>query len=67
MAYTMEDFRRDYAKEHFPELPLEDQQEVIQKLPAEIRLAGLSEEQIQEYLNTLRAKSQARKPRRKKK
>ena len=56
MAYTMEDFNRQYLKEHFarltPEerrevlqsLPAEEQQEVLQALPPEWRLAGLPPE-----------------------
>jgi hypothetical protein len=78
--YTMEDFRRDFAKEHFarltPEeqrealqaLPPEKQQEVLQALPLERRLAGLSPEQIRQYLDRLTARKPAepRKPRRKK-
>jgi hypothetical protein len=80
MSYTMEDFRRQYAKEHFAELTPEEQrealealppeklQEVLQALPPEERLAGLSPEQIQQYLNQLTAGKTAgpRKPRRKK-
>jgi hypothetical protein len=56
MSYTMEDFNRQYAKEHFarltPEeqrealqaLPPEKQQELLQALPPERRLAGLPPE-----------------------
>jgi hypothetical protein len=56
MSYTMEDFKRDYIKEHFglltPEekrqalerLSPEDLREVLQALPPEERLAGLSPE-----------------------
>ncbi len=77
MSYTMADFRRDYTKEHFPELSAKDQEEVLQKLPperlrealpVEERLAGLSEEQIREYLDKLATQvpSPRRKPRRKK-
>ena len=88
MSYTMEDFNRQYVKEHFtrltPEerrevlrsLPPEEQEEVLQSLPPEVlqslppeqRLAGLSEEQIRQYLERLRAGHPAapRKSRRKK-
>ena len=57
MSFTMEDFKRQYVKEHFarltPEeqrealqaLPPEEQQEVLQALPPEKRLAGLPPEQ----------------------
>jgi hypothetical protein len=80
MSYTMADFRRDYIKEHFPQLtpeeqeevlqslPPEKQQEVLQLLPLEKRLAGLSAEQIRQYLEQLAADRPARprKQRRKK-
>jgi hypothetical protein len=80
VSYTMEDFRRQYAKEHFPlltaeerrevlqALPPEEQEELLQALPPEKRLAGLSPEQIQRYLDRLTAgrSSEPRKPRRKK-
>jgi hypothetical protein len=64
----MEDFRRQYIMEHFAQLTPEEQQEVLQSLPPEQRLAGLSVEQIRQYLERLTAKSPAtvRKPRRKK-
>jgi hypothetical protein len=80
MSYTMEDFKRDYVKKHFarltPEeqrealqaLPPEKQQEVLQAFPPERRLAGLSPEQIQQYLDRLTTGKPAepRKPRRRK-
>jgi hypothetical protein len=56
MPFTMEDFQRQYAKEHFHELTPEEQRElferlspdqrreVLQALPPEERLAGLSPE-----------------------
>ena len=92
VSFTMEDFNRQYIKEHFPQLtpeeqrealqalppekrkevlqslPLEDQQEVLRSLPPEKRLAGLSVEQIRQYLDNLAADREAspRKPRRKK-
>src|SRR5438874_246651 len=44
MPYTMEDFKRDYFKEHFRQLTPEEQEELLQSLPAEKRLAGLSAE-----------------------
>ncbi len=46
MAYTMADFRRDYIKEHLPELTPEQQEYVLQALPAEARLAGLPAEAL---------------------
>jgi hypothetical protein len=80
MAYTMEDFQRDYAKEHFAKLTPEEQREalerlsreqrreVLQALPPEERLAGLSAEEIRQYLDRLTAgrPAPARKSRRKK-
>jgi len=80
MSFTMEDFQRWYAREYFarltPEeqgealqsLPPERQQEVLQSLPPEKRLAGLSPEQIRQYLDQLTAGKPAgpHKPRRKK-
>jgi hypothetical protein len=80
MAYTMQDFQRDYIKEHFPELTPDQQREVLKRLPAarrrevlealppEERLAGLSPEDIQQYLERLTKgrPTGTRKPRRKK-
>jgi len=91
MSYTMEDFKRDYFKEHFAKLTPEERREVLQSLPVkecrdvllwlpaarrreviqslrpEELLAGMSEEQIREYLDQLTAgrPAQPRKPRRK--
>ena len=76
MSYTMKDFQRDFIKENFPELTPEEQQEVLQSLPAEQRLAGLpaeqrlaglSAEQIRQYLDRLTGgrPAESRKPRRK--
>jgi hypothetical protein len=65
MSYTMEDFRRDYAKEHFKDLTPQEQREALEGLsaeqwrhllaglPTERRqqlLAGLSPEEIENYL-----------------
>lgn len=68
MAFTMEDFKRQYMKEHFPQLTPEEQKELLQSLPPEQRLAGLTTEQIRHYLDRLTAgePASARKPRRKK-
>jgi hypothetical protein len=68
MSYTMQDFRRDFVKEHFPELTPEEREEVLKALPPEERLAGLSAEQIRQYLDHLTARRPAttHKPRRKK-
>jgi hypothetical protein len=77
MAYTMRDFRRDYIKEHLPELPRQELEDVLQVLPAQARLAGLPAEellaalpveQIRKYLDRATAghKIRSRQPRRKK-
>jgi hypothetical protein len=49
VSFTMKDFNRQYVKEHFARLPPEEQEEVLRSLPPELRLAGLSEEEIQQY------------------
>jgi hypothetical protein len=77
VSFTMEDFNRQYIKEHFGQLTPQEQQEVLDALPPEKRLAGLppeqrlaglSAEQIRQYLERLSASrpSAPRKPRRKK-
>jgi Mg/Co/Ni transporter MgtE len=106
MSFTMEDFKRQYIKEHFSQLTPDEQREalerlspehrrevlqvaqltpheqrealerlspehrreVLQSLPPEERLAGLSAEQIRQYLDRLTAEhpAPARRPRRKK-
>jgi hypothetical protein len=80
MSYTLEDFERDCFKEWFAKmtpverrewllsLPPEGLQDWLQSFPVEDRLAGLSEEQIREYLDRITADRPAkpRKPRRKK-
>jgi hypothetical protein len=67
MAYTMEDFKRQYVKECFPLLTAEEQREVLKRLPPEELLGVLSPEQIREYLDRLTAgrPAQPRKSRRK--
>src|SRR5207249_8654284 len=46
MPYTMADFRREYAKEHFNDLTPEEKREALQSLSADERLDGLSLEEI---------------------
>jgi hypothetical protein len=65
VSYTMEDFRRDYVKEHFPQLTPEEQREalerlspddrrkVLQSLPVQELLTFLSSEQIQQLRDQL--------------
>jgi hypothetical protein len=79
MSYTMEDFKRDYIKEHFAQLTAQEQREalerlspkdrreLLQTLSPEERLAGLSGEQARQLLERLAAHrpGQPRKPRRK--
>jgi hypothetical protein len=68
MSYTMEDFNRQYNKEHFRKLTPEEQREVLRSLPPEELLGVLSAEQIREYLDRVTAERPAasRKPGRKK-
>jgi hypothetical protein len=44
MAYTMEDFERDWMKKHLPKLPPQELEDVLRTLPLEARLAGLPAE-----------------------
>lgn len=37
MSYTMEDFQRQFVKEHFPKLTPEERRDVLESLPAEVR------------------------------
>ncbi len=64
MSYTMQDFKRDFFKEHLANLTPQEREEVLRSLPAEERLAGLppeerlaglSAEQIRHYLEQLTA------------
>ena len=64
MPDTMEDFRRDFDREHFARLTPEERAEVIKSLPPEERLAGLppkerlaglSEAQVCQLLDELSA------------
>jgi hypothetical protein len=66
--YTMEDFERDYFKKKFAKLKPAELEEALKGLPPEQRLVGMSADQIQEYLDKLKAsrKAEPRKPRRKK-
>jgi hypothetical protein len=80
MPYTMEDFRRKFLKESFPKLsptewakllqslPPAELAEILRPLPLEERLAGITEDQIREYLDRRFGKrpAQAHEPRRKK-
>ena len=65
LPYTMEDFRRDYLKEHLEELSPEER---LEGLSPEKRLEGLSVEGIERFLEKLKGtqSSGRRKTRRKK-
>lgn len=68
MPFTVEGFDRWYFKKHFHKLTPEEKREALQDLPMKDRLAGLSPEQIQEYLNQLtadRAAQPRKRPRKK--
>jgi hypothetical protein len=45
MSYTMEDYKRDYIKEHLARLTPQEREEILRALPAEERLAGLPPEE----------------------
>lgn len=62
MSYTMEDFKRDFFREHFARLKPKEREEVLQSL-----LAGLPTEEVRRYLDRLTADRpvQPRKARRK--
>lgn len=80
MTYTMEDFKRDYFKEHFPKLSQKERLEILQSLPPEQYrelflslppedvLNALPFEQVRQYVEQHRTEPPAppRKPRRKK-
>ena len=51
MPYTMQDFRRDYVKEHLKDLTFE---EVLQGLTLEQRLDGVPLKEIEKYLQRLK-------------
>jgi hypothetical protein len=73
MPYTMEDFKRDFLKEHLKDLTPEERlaglslEQRLAGLSPEERLAGLSAEEIERLLEQRKAKrpSCPRKPRRK--
>ncbi|MFO0965771.1 MAG: hypothetical protein U0793_09340 [Gemmataceae bacterium] len=61
MSYTIEDFKRDYVKEHFAKLSLDEQKEALRSLSGKQRLA------IRAYLRELTAKGpEKRQPRKRK-
>ena len=62
MPYTMEDFRRDYLKEHLKDLTPDER---LEGLSPDERLEGLSPEYIEKYLKRLRQHPPARKRKKK--
>jgi hypothetical protein len=68
MPYTVEDFRREYAKEHFKDLTPAEQREALKSVSLEKLLPGLSPEQIEQLRQILKTEpksGQAKKRRRK--
>ena len=67
MSFSMQDFVRQVMIEEIEEMTLAEKAEFLRDVPLEIRLAGLSVKQIQEYLDEQKAsrKTEPRKPRRK--
>jgi hypothetical protein len=56
MTYTMEDFKRDYVKEHFAKLTPQEQREALERLSPEQRrevLQSLPPEERREVLRAL--------------
>jgi hypothetical protein len=56
MPYTMEDFRRDYVKEHLKDLTPDERleglsaEELVKRLSPDERLRGLSPDEVESYL-----------------
>jgi hypothetical protein len=66
MSYTMEDFLREDNRKRFLTLTPAEKRKFLESVPLEERLAGLSEDQIQKYLERMKgAAAEPRKPRRK--
>lgn len=61
MSYTIEDFKREYVKEHFKELSPKEQREALRALPPGKRRELLESWPVEEL------PAASRKPRRKKK
>jgi hypothetical protein len=59
MPYTIEQYRRDYAKQHLKDLTPEER---LEGLTPEELLAGLSPEQLERLLETLRAEPKRGQP-----
>src|SRR5213592_889516 len=61
MPYTMQDFRRDFAKEHLKDLTPEERRELFKDLSIQERLEGLSAEEIEDYLQRRKQEATSRK------
>jgi hypothetical protein len=46
MPYTMEDYRKDYVREHMHKLPTEELLEIFRGLLLEDRITGVSDEDL---------------------
>ena len=57
MSYTMEDFQRQYAKEHFAQLTPEEQREALERLSPEQRRQVLQALPPEERLAACRRRS----------
>jgi hypothetical protein len=60
MPYTMEDFRRDFAKSFLKDLPPEERREALKGLSAEERLEDLSVAEIEKLLEKRKAEGTSR-------
>jgi len=68
MSFTKQDFEREYFKAMWPMLSPEEQKESLEGVPLATRLAGLTEEEVQQYFRNRDADNPAakRKPKVKK-
>lgn len=55
MTYTMEDFTRDYIKEHFAQLTPQEQREALERLSPEHRLEVLQSLALEERRELVRS------------
>jgi len=69
MPFTMQDFEREYIKDKLPQLPEEEQVDVLANVSVKTRLTGVSKEQLRRYLEEMDSKptKAMNKPKRKKK
>jgi hypothetical protein len=62
MPYTVEDFRREYAKEHFKDLTPAEQREAMKDLTPQDLLTVLSPEQIEQLRIILKTEPKSGQP-----